>query len=340
MTTTQKTDAVKYGLTVGMSVMEGRGFYYPADVVIGKNKRMYVINRSLESVDRGVRVTVCDLDSEFYGTFGAYGDDEGQFIWAGSGDLDSHGNIYITDTYSHRVTVFDAEGKYLRRWGTHGTGDGEMDSPSGVAVDSGDNVYIADTYNNRIQKFSSMGVFLQNIGSKGDGEGQLSLPWGVTVAPSGDVYVADWGNDRIQRFTQDGVFVSGFGQQGREEGQFVRPASVAVDENNNVYVADWGNERVQIFDDNCKFVQLLRGEATLSKWAENFLAINKEEGAARSRADLEAKIDFFDENDPHDVSSHIEKYFWSPMSVKLDDEGRLYVTESNRHRIQVYERVS
>ena len=209
-----------------------------------------------------------------------------------------------------------------------------------VAVDSSDNVYIADTYNNRIQKFTSAGIFILSIGSKGDGEGQFDLPWGVTVAPNGDVYVADWGNDRIQRFTQDGDFVSGFGEQGRGEGQLVRPASVVVDENDNVYVADWGNERVQIFDDNGNFLQLLRGEATLSKWAENFLEINKEEGAARARADLEAKFKFFDENDPHDVSSHIEKYFWSPMSVKLDDEGRLYVTESNRHRIQVYERVS
>jgi NHL repeat len=26
------------------------------------------------------------------------------------------------------------------------------------------------------------------------------------------------------------------------------------------------------------------------------------------------------------------------MSVKLDDEGQLYVTESNRHRIQIYGR--
>ena len=45
-------------------------------------------------------------------------------------------------------------------------------------------------------------------------------------------------------------------------------------------------------------------------------------------------------DDPHEVSSHIEKYFWSPMSVKLDDAGQLYVTESNRHRIQIYGRTA
>ena len=105
-------------------------------------------------------------------------------------------------------------------------------------------------------------------------------------------------------------------------------------------MADWGNERVQVLDPNGEFVQLLRGEATLSKWAENFLAINREEGEARSRANLDPQIEFFDPDDPHDVSSHIEKYFWSPMSVKLDAQRRLYVTESNRHRIQIYEGTS
>ena len=83
-----------------------------------------------------------------------------------------------------------------------------------------------------------------------------------------------------------------------------------------------------------------RGEATLSTWAENFLRINTEEADARSRADLEPDIDFFEQDDPHEESSHIEKYFWAPMSIKLDSSGRLYVTESNRHRIQVFQKNS
>ena len=64
-----------------------------------------------------------------------------------------------------------------------------------------------------------------------------------------------------------------------------------------------------------------------------------EEGAARARADLEQEIDY-SVADPHEESSHIEKLFWSPVSVKLDQSGTLYVTESNRHRIQVYKRIA
>lgn len=107
-----------------------------------------------------------------------------------------------------------------------------------------------------------------------------------------------------------------------------------------MYIADWGNERVQVLDPEGGFVQNLRGAATLSAWAINFLNINKEEGAARARANLEPTIAFSDPDDPYEVSSHIEKYFWSPMSVKLDDAGQLYVTESNRHRLQIYGRTA
>ena len=37
-----------------------------------------------------------------------------------------------------------------------------------------------------------------------------------------------------------------------------------------------------------------------------------------------------------DPGGYIEKFFWAPTSIKLDADGRVYVTESNRHRIQIY----
>ena len=94
-----------------------------------------------------------------------------------------------------------------------------------------------------------------------------------------------------------------------------------------------------MLDAEGQFVTKLRGEATLSKWAENFLNINKEEAAARATADLEKEIDY-PVKTPHEESSHIEKLFWSPVSVKLDKDGLLYVTETGRHRIQVFGRAA
>ena len=93
----------------------------------------------------------------------------------------------------------------------------------------------------------------------------------------------------------------------------------------------------ELLDPHSVFVMKLRGQATLSKWAEEYLRANVEEAEARARANLDPEIEYF-VADPHEESSHIEKYFWSPVAVKLDGAGTLFVTESNRHRIQLYRR--
>ena len=329
---------LEYTQTIGIVAMEGRGFEYPTDTVSAKNGRLYVLNRSRDSGERGVRVTVLDLDSEYYGTFGHLGEGDGQLISPMCAAESGRGQIYVTDDYMHRITAFDYDGSFVSNWGSHGSGEGELNGPSGLAFDLDDNVYVADTHNNRIQKFTSSGTFLHAFGSPGSSEGQFRLPWGVTVAPNGDLYVADWGNDRIQQFSPEGEFVVTYGTSGRDDGQLRRPSGVAVDEYGNIYVSDWGNERVQVLDPDGVPVQVLRGEATLSKWAANFMATNREEAEARASANLKPDLPDVYGEDPHTQSAHVESLFWAPMSVKLDDTGRVYVTEANRHRIQIYQR--
>ena len=328
-----RPDFLEYCFTVGITTMDGRGFYFPTDTAVGKDDRLYVVNRAQDGVARGIRVTMCDAEGEFYGNFGYFGEGDGQLKAPAGVAADSQGRVYVTDEYLNRISVFDDSGNFLFKWGAPGRDEGEFDSPSAMALDGEDNLYVSDSYNNRVQKFTSDGRFVLSFGD----DGTLRLPWGLTVAPAGDVYVADWGNDRIQRFTADGKHVAAYGAPGAGDGQFQRPSGVAVDSDGYMYVADWGNERLQALDPDGGFVTKERGQATLSGWAENFLRINSEEGEARARADLEKGIDY-PYDDPHEESSHIEKYFWAPASVKFDSTGRLYVTETNRHRIQVYRR--
>ena len=328
---------LEYLLTVGISAMEGRGCYVPVDSAVGKDGMLYVVNRSQQIVARGVRVTMCNAEGEYFGTFGSFGEGDGQFTSPSGIAIDSQGRVYVSDEHLHRIAVFDAAGRFLSKFGTEGTQEGEFDTPSGIAIDNQDNLYVADTYNNRIQKFTADGRFQLSFGSQYDGIGGLRLPWGVTVDANGNVYVADWGNDHIQKFSASGEYLATFGDSGDGDGEFYRPSGVAVDHDGFIYVADWGNERVQVLDRAGGFVTSVMGDATLSKWAENFLNVNVEEGAARSTANLEPEIDYF-VPDSHEKSSHIEKYFWAPASVKLDGAGLLYVTESNRHRVQVYKR--
>ena len=337
MTTAQKTDFLKYSHSIGLSTMEGRGFYYPVDTTFDGDGKVYTVSRSLDGDNRGLRVTIYDADSNYYTTFGQYGEGDGEFVWPTAIARDSAGNTYVACEYLNRIARFDSAGNPLPSWGTAGSADGELDGPSGLAVDADDNVYVVDHHTNRVQQFTAGGQFLSSFGSQGDGDGQFNLPWGIAIDGAGYIYIADWRNDRVQKFSADGEFIAAFGESGRGDGQFHRPASVSVDGDGNIYVADWGNERVQVLDSEGNFVQNIRGEATDSKWADAFLAINIEEAAARAGANLEPDIEFFND-DPHEESSHIEKFFWAPTSIKLDGEGRVFVTESNRHRVQIFAR--
>ena len=340
MTTMQDIPEVKileYRMTLGMTTMEGRGFYAPTDVAIAEDGRMYVANRSLENVTRGVRVTMLDIDSEYYGTFASYGTSAGQFVWPSGCALDSRGRVYVSDEAMHRISVFDREGAPLSHWGEHGAGEGQLDTPSGLAFDAEDNLYVADTYNHRVQKFTGRRTVPAGLRAARATEPASSAcrgasPWAATAActwrtgaTTGCRNSPATGHTWRRSAHRAGATASSTGRR-----------AWRWTPNGYIYVADWGNERVQVLDRDGGFVQKLRGEATLSAWAANFLAINVEEGDARSRANLEPEIEYF-VDDPHEESSHIEKYFWSPVSVKLDRDGNLYVTEANRHRIQVYQ---
>jgi len=75
----------------------------------------------------------------------------------------------------------------------------------------------------------------------------------------------------------------------------------------------------------------------MSKWGEEYLASNPEERAERDVSNLIPELPAH-LNTPYHISSQTEPYFWGPVSVSLDDKGRLYVTETNRHRFQVYQK--
>ena len=122
-------------------------------------------------------------------------------------------------------------------------------------------------------------------GEAGTQGGQFNLPWGIAVDAQGAVCrrLAQRPHPEIH---PDGQFVSSFGESGQGEGQFHRPSSVAVDSEGHIYIADWSNERVQVLGPDGSFQLLLRGQATLSKWAEEYFAVNPEEWQTRVSSNL------------------------------------------------------
>ena len=318
LTTVAAGRVYDYSYCIGAYGTSGQTFQNPYDFVLGSNGHIYVINRGAEGI--GQRVTMCTVDHDFLGQFGSYGYGDGQFIWPNSIELDSEENVYVSDDYLNRITIYDKEGTYLSHWGQPGSGEGELNGASGIVFDPDNNLYVVDCNNNRVQKFTKEGKFLGQWGSPGSGDGECNVPWGICLDRESHVYVADWKNNRVQKFSPDGQMLVKFEVSSPGVGDLQRPTGVAVDSDGDVYVTDFGNERLQVYAPDGSFIASLVGDAQQpSPWAETWLEASPNVVKARRRVNLEP-----------------EWRFGRPVAVNVDDQDRVFVLESWRGRIQVY----
>ena len=338
------TPTFTYSHTIGFLAYRGRGFIHPVDLALGDGEGegdsgvLYVLNRGgPESAGRleHKRVCVCTVAEGYIGEWGSGGLDDGQFWWPSSIARTADGRLLVSDEALQRINIFDPDGNYIRHWGVAGDQPGQLNRPAAIAVAPDDTLLISDGLNHRVQRFTADGEYLDGWGSYGAQAGQFNTPWGLACDAAGNVFVADWRNDRVQAFTPQGRFVGQWGVSGDGKGQLHRPASVAVDAAGYIYVADWGNERVQIFAPDGAVAAILHGDATTSAWADDYLAANPDEAAARRAANLSPAVNPW--RDRHrETSAGIESRFWGPTSVTVDDAGRIYVVDSCRHRVQIY----
>ena len=133
--------------------------------------------------------------------------------------VDSAGNVYFTDTNTHRLRRINPERQVVTVAGNglqgfRGEGSSASSArlffPAGAAVDGDRNLYVADVANHRIRRVDSRtGVITTiagtgNRGYSGDtGPGvaaDLNSPQGIAVDPAGErVYFSDRGNFRIRQ---------------------------------------------------------------------------------------------------------------------------------------------
>jgi DNA-binding beta-propeller fold protein YncE len=311
-----------YDRTIGMRRLTNT----PVDIAVARDGSLYILCRG-----GGLGfVRHLNLDDDDLGAFNLLGGGAqiggsksvgGSFQWPAALVMDGDENLWISDEGTHKIACVTREGDLVKQWGEFGEGDGQLNRPSGIALDREGNIYVVDTQNHRVQKFTGDGAFLMKFGSFGAGEGEFNMPWGITVDDEGCVYVADWRNDRIQKFTADGVFIMKFGKSGSGDGQFNRPSGVAVDTDGDIYVSDRGNNRVQLFSAEGRFVEKFIGDATLGKQARSYMITNMVAMRLREMTAIEP-----------------QKRLRAPISVRVDGQGRMYVTDYGSHRVQVYQK--
>lgn len=141
-------------------------FAFPSSVALDAAGNVYVAD---ESSHRIRKVTAAGLVTTLAGS-GTCGSADGSgaaasFCYPNGVAVDSVGNVYVADQYSHRIRKVTAGGVVTTlagsdTWGfAEGTGAAaSFYYPSGVAVDSGGTVFVADRSNSRIREVTAGGV--------------------------------------------------------------------------------------------------------------------------------------------------------------------------------------
>jgi sugar lactone lactonase YvrE len=253
-------------------------------------------------------------DPEFLRTWGHIGTGPGEFRLPDGLAVDTAGTVWVADRDNNRIQKFTYDGKVepfppFKR--THLTSKpGDFNLPYGVAVNGLGELYVADTHNHRIQWFTPQGKLIKTWGRKGRAPGEFDTPRGLTVDVFGNVWVADHTNQRVQKFSYDGRLLGVFGRNGGDgtpgsgPGEFFEPRGMSSDADGNIYVAEMVNHRIQVLRNDGSFVAV---------WGRNGGGGYGEFGAG------------FGE-------------FHLPYQTAVDRAARVWVTDTDNERVQVFTR--
>jgi DNA-binding beta-propeller fold protein YncE len=208
---------------------------------------------------------------------------------------------------------------------------------SGLTVDSQDHVWVITRPHevmNAAQKtghtappvieFDQQGNFVQGWGGPGDGYEWPVTEHGITVDSKGFVWIAGRGNKdhQILKFTKAGKFVLQIGRSGASKGNadttnFNMPADVTVyDKTNEIFVADgYGNRRVIVFDTNTGAFKRMWGA---------FGNVPQDPKPAELLYS------------PDDMQGPGPQQFNNVHSVRISNDGLVYVCDRENQRVQVF----
>ena len=334
------SDSLSFFEEFGTQGSSSDDFDTPTDLTVGNNDELYVVDRDNNRVkiyeltggdncpsgtDEIINDEVCYDES-----FGSSGSTDGRFdVPTDLAVSKDTGDVYVVDSDNNRVQKFESDGEFDLEFGSSSSSDDEyLGSPTAIAIDKkSDYIYVADSTTDSISAFDDDGDWKFTFGESGSSDGDFRNPSGMVVNDSDQIlYVADTENNRIQIFElTDGdncpsgtdeivndevCFVEEFGSSGNDDGEFDEPSGLAYDEDNDLlYVADTENNRIQVFE-------IVSGNTCPSGTDE-----------------IIDGVCFVEE---FGSSGNDDGEFNSPSGLSLDlENGKLYVADTDNHRIQV-----
>ncbi len=209
-------------------------------------------------------------------------------------------DVYVSDRLRGDVEVYDPSGKYLRAMQPAGH-LGQGANPLGLAFGPEGDLYMTDVggsrQNHRVLVFS--GSSEQPLRQLGS-RGMFWFPNGLAVDSRGDVYVGDSNDGRLAILDPAGKLGSSI-QRGVGEGDLNLPRGVAIDGHGRAYVVDTTAQTIDVY-------RLPKQVTEVPSYIGSFGT----EGIGNGQ-------------------------FRYPNGIAINGSGRIYVTDRENGRVQVWE---
>jgi sugar lactone lactonase YvrE len=245
--------------------------------------------------------------------------------------VDATGTLYIADSGSQRIRKVSPAGIMTTVAGNGYccfSGDGrtatnaDLSLPYDITADRTGNLYIVDRDSQRILRVDGKTGVMTTVagngifGYSGDGgpalKASLANPMGVAIGPDGSLFIAEQGNHRIRKVDTITGRISTLAGNGipdltgnggaATEARLNSPTGIAMNAEGKLYISDTGNQCVRVVDLSTGFIHAVAGTGNSGFSGD---------GGPATEAELA-----------------------NPTGLAFDEEGGLYIADSDNDRIR------
>lgn len=248
---------------------------------------------------------------------------------------DSKGRVVVNDPGQHGIHVLADKDSFRIVAGDHR----RLEDPDGIAIDRDDNIYVADSKLGLVQVFDSEGRFVRTIGDY-KGESMFDHPTGIAIdRNAGRLYVIDSGIDQLVVLDLKGNVLTRIGGHRHRESKvkFEAPSEIAA-ANNVVAVLDAANTRIQVLDPQGNLLAQFRIRNLTGPPDDIEMGLAMDTDGHIYISNLGPGVNIYEQDGR--VAGSIggsSDEFKMPAGVWIDDGGRIYVSDTNNSRIQVFQ---
>jgi sugar lactone lactonase YvrE len=263
--------------------------------------------------------------------------------------VDDDQTIYIADTSNHRIMEWkrnSINGKVVAGGIEEGKANSQLSYPQAVIVDKKtDSLIICDNGNRRLVRWSRRNAV----------EGTVLIIktecYGLAMDDKEYLYIVDKEKHEVKRWRigdANGTIVAGGNRKGDKNNQLDSPTHICVDQNYSIYVSDSGNNRVMKWEQDAKEGVVVVDEKYAMNWGIKFrwptgVIVDHLGHVYVADTNFDSRITRWLKGTSHGSVILGENgmgpkpnQFYSPQALSFDEEGSIYVADSNNDRIQKF----